>query len=78
MENLLTVDQISKTLQISKVYVYKLVREKKIPTIRIGSALRFDPSAIQAWLQKSTKNLDCAESEGGTPCSSGKGANVNN
>jgi excisionase family DNA binding protein len=57
MENYLTVDDLSKTLKVSRVWIYKLVREKRIPFYHIEKCVRFSPSAINEWLE-SKKNIE--------------------
>lgn len=34
--------------------VYKLIYERKIPFIKIGGRVRFDPSKISAWISKNS------------------------
>ena len=38
-------------LGMSKSWVYQAVESGVLPCIRIGSSVRFDPSAIRAWVQ---------------------------
>lgn len=45
-----TVAQAAKELQVSEKHLYRLCREKRIPHVRVGSALRFSPTDLQAWL----------------------------
>ena len=52
MENFLTVDELSEKLKVSKVWLYKLVREKRIPFYHIEKCIRFSPSDIQNWLEE--------------------------
>ena len=51
-ESFLTVDDLSKRLKVSRVWLYKLVRLKKIPFLHIERAVRFDPVEIQDWLDQ--------------------------
>jgi excisionase family DNA binding protein len=55
MESLLTVDQLAENLNVSRVWLYKLVREKRIPFFHIDKCIRFSPSEIEKWLE-SKKN----------------------
>lgn len=57
MENYLTVDDLSKTLKVSRVWLYKLVREKRIPFYHIDKCVRFSVSEINEWLE-SKKNVE--------------------
>ncbi len=43
---LISCEVVSEMLGMSRTYVYQLAREGKIPTYRIGRALRFDPLDI--------------------------------
>jgi excisionase family DNA binding protein len=51
MEVFLTVDDLSKMLKVSQVWLYKLVREKRIPFYHIEKCVRFSPSEIEKWLE---------------------------
>ena len=52
METLLTVEEISQMMKVSRVLVYKLVREKRIPFYHIERCVRFSPGEIQEWLEE--------------------------
>lgn len=52
MENFLTVNDLSEILKVSEQWIYKLVRQKRVPFIRVaGKALRFRESDIENWLE---------------------------
>jgi excisionase family DNA binding protein len=51
METYLTVDDLSKALKVTPVWIYKLVREKRIPFIHVERCVRFSPSEIEKWLE---------------------------
>jgi excisionase family DNA binding protein len=57
LEELLTVDDLSKTLKVSRVWIYKLVREKRIPFYHVEKCVRFSPSEIKEWLE-AKKNVE--------------------
>ena len=48
----LVVTDIAELLSISERKVYILVAEQRIPCFKIGGSIRFDPSAISAWLRQ--------------------------
>ena len=48
----LVVTDIAELLSISERQVYKLVATHRIPCFKIGGSIRFDPSAISAWLRQ--------------------------
>jgi len=50
MEELLDPEAAAKVLGIKTITVYKWVAERKIPYVKVGAALRFRPSALEAWL----------------------------
>ena len=51
MEKLLTLQQIAQRLQISETTLYKLVRNGKIPAIKVGNQWRFKIKDINRWLE---------------------------
>jgi excisionase family DNA binding protein len=55
-QDLLTVKEISDLLRLHPNTVYKLVRQGKIPSFRIGTELRFRKDVIMHWMtQRSTE-----------------------
>ena len=54
MENkpgeVLTIDELSVYLKIPKSTLYKLVREGKVPSQKVGRHWRFQKKAIDNWL----------------------------
>jgi excisionase family DNA binding protein len=51
---LLTVNELSALLSAHKMSIYKWVRQGRIPHLRVGSGLRFDPRALAQWLERRT------------------------
>ena len=51
MENLIGPEQASKALGVQLATIYTWVTRRKIPFVKVGKALRFRPSALQAWLR---------------------------
>lgn len=49
--SILTIDELSAYLKISKSTLYKLVRENKIPAKKIGRNWRFQKHAIDNWFR---------------------------
>ena len=49
----LTVSDVAKVLHVSVRQVYSLVASNKIPHIRVGGSIRFDPCEFAAWLRQS-------------------------
>jgi excisionase family DNA binding protein len=64
MSRVLTVKQAVQEFfnnTLSEEFLYKLVRQKKIPHVRLGSRIFFDETTLQHWwdeqLQKSTSGM---------------------
>lgn len=50
MENLLTLDELSEKLRISRHTIYYYIRSEGLPTIRIGKHVRFNPRNVERWI----------------------------
>ena len=50
--DVLTIDELAAYLKIPKSTLYKLVREGKIPSQKIGRHWRFRKEAIDRWLEE--------------------------
>ena len=49
-KQLLTPDEVAEMLQIARKTVVVMAREARIPCIRIGRIVRFDPAEIDRWI----------------------------
>jgi excisionase family DNA binding protein len=47
---LLTIDQLAERLGITVRHVRRLVAEKRVPYLKIGRLVRFDPAEATRWL----------------------------
>lgn len=54
--NVLTIDDLSNYLKISKSTLYLLVRQGQIPSQKIGRHWRFSRIVIDSWLQHNHKS----------------------
>ena len=54
--DVLTIKELSAYLKIPKSTLYKLVREGKIPSQKIGRHWRFRKRAIDRWLEETRAN----------------------
>ena len=58
LHELLTVDEIATLLKVSRSWVYEhtrsrgLPRSERLPHIKVGKYVRFDPCAVRAFLQR--------------------------
>jgi excisionase family DNA binding protein len=55
-DDILTIQELAVYLKISRSTLYKLVREGKIPSKKVGKHWRFYKGAIDSWMQKTQKN----------------------
>jgi len=53
---LLSAEDAAEYLGMSKSWVYKAAEFGRLPCVRIGSALRFDPSELQAFVKSQRKS----------------------
>ena len=50
MKPLMTVKDLSGTLKVKERFIYKLIRNKDVPYVRIGREYRFNTVSISNWL----------------------------
>jgi excisionase family DNA binding protein len=50
-ENALTAPDLAVLLSLATATVFKMARAGRIPSFRIGSAVRFDPRTVAQWLR---------------------------
>lgn len=50
-QEVLSVDQVARRLGVSAKTIYRLVREGRIPYLRVGRSLRFRAPQIQSWIE---------------------------
>ncbi len=54
MTQLMTLQEIADYLRVTKKTIYRLLRQGKIPAIKVGHQWRFDKASIDEWLQQSS------------------------
>ena len=72
METFLTPKELSNTLKVSKVWIYKLCDQGRIPFFRLaGKVIRFREEEIEQWMEESRgvkyrrdKGIEGAKGEG--------------
>lgn len=57
-DTLWTVDDVARFLRCSPSKVYKLAARGGVPSVHVGSHLRFDPEALRAWAKRQTTQGD--------------------
>jgi len=50
LPQLLTIDQLAEHLGVSIRHIRRLVAERRVPYLKVGWLVRFDPAEITAWL----------------------------
>jgi excisionase family DNA binding protein len=47
----ITASELAELLAISPITVYKMAKAGRLPSFRVGTAVRFDPRAVAQWLR---------------------------
>ena len=56
---ILTVREVAAYLRMSETKVYRLVKERRLPVVRIGKAWRFRKDLLDDWLsQRTVSSMD--------------------
>ena len=56
---ILTVREVAEYLRMSETKVYRLVKERRLPVVRIGKAWRFRKDLLDDWLsQRTVSSID--------------------
>ena len=50
LPRLLTIDQLAEHLGTSRRHLRRLIAERRIPYVKVGRLIRFDPHEIADWL----------------------------
>jgi excisionase family DNA binding protein len=75
LPQLLTIDQLAERFGVSSRHVRRLVAEKRVPYLKIGKFVRFDPAEIATWLDLTRVGRQDSElgrlraDRAGRPCS---------
>jgi excisionase family DNA binding protein len=48
----LTADELASMLTVSRITIFKQAKAGRIPSFRIGTCVRFDPTSVAQWLRK--------------------------
>jgi len=46
-----TAEELAEVLSLSRKHIYKMAKKGRMPSLRIGGAIRFDPHTTAAWLE---------------------------
>jgi excisionase family DNA binding protein len=57
LPQLLTIDQLADRLGVSIRHIRRLIAEKRVPYLKVGWLVRFDPNEIARWLDSARHPL---------------------
>lgn len=57
MHEIMTIDQVSKYLKISKKTIYRLLIDDRFPGFKISGSWQFEMSHIQKWIENQKSEL---------------------
>jgi excisionase family DNA binding protein len=57
-ENLMTVKEVAALLRVSPQTLYKMLEQRSIPAVKVGSQWRFDRDQIREWIRKQSGALE--------------------
>ncbi|MGI9016876.1 MAG: helix-turn-helix domain-containing protein [Euzebya sp.] len=57
LEHLMTIGEVAEVLGVEVRHVRRLVQERRIPFIKWGHLLRFDPTDIKDWLNGNRRDV---------------------
>jgi excisionase family DNA binding protein len=63
--NLMTGEEIAKILHVSRAYAYQLMRQRIIPTVKIGRSVRVRPEDLQQFISKNMGQNSLLPRQGG-------------
>jgi excisionase family DNA binding protein len=52
IDHALTANELARILNVHKLTIYRQAQAGTLPCFRVGTALRFDPRAVAAWLRR--------------------------
>jgi len=56
VQKLMTIKEVADYLRLSKVTVYKMTRQGKIPALKIGKQWRYNKSEIDSWVKQKSNS----------------------
>jgi len=56
MQKLMTIKEVADYLRLSRVTVYKMTRQGKIPALKIGKQWRYNKSEIDSWVKQKSNS----------------------
>ena len=63
--NLMTGEEIARILHVSRAYAYQLMRQKLIPTVKIGRSVRVRPEDLERFIAANLGQNSLLSGQGG-------------
>ena len=57
IEKLLNIDEVSDLIGLSQSTIYKMVNTKRIPYVKVGRLVKFEPSKIRLWIEQNSVEI---------------------
>ena len=57
LPRLLSIDQLADHLATSPRHIRRLIAERRIPYVKVGRLIRFDPAEITGWLDRARRPI---------------------
>jgi len=51
---LITIQQVAQITNLTVDTIYKMVSQRRVPFVKLGEALRFDPVQLAQWIKQNT------------------------
>jgi excisionase family DNA binding protein len=55
LPQLLTIEQLAAHLGVTPRHIRRLIAERRIPHLKVGRFVRFDPADVSTWLRGTTR-----------------------
>jgi len=66
LPHLLTIEQLADHLRVTQRHIRRLVAERRIPFLKIGRFVRFDPTDVARWLDRTRRQTPAPKGSLGT------------
>ena len=57
-QNLMTVKEVAALLRVSPQTLYKMLEQRSIPAVKVGSQWRFEQDQIRDWIRRESGSAD--------------------
>ena len=57
IEKLLNIDELSEIIGLSQSAIYKMVNTKRIPYVKVGRLVKFEPIKIRLWIEQNSVKI---------------------